>query len=80
MSKNVFADKLSVPLNGAKTAKFYINAGDGNLTIDRLRSGEPVLANGKLQYLETQGLPSRALIMSNDEATLTLNAGSAGQP
>lgn len=80
MSKNVFADKLLVPLNGAKTAKFYINAGDGNLTIDRLRSGEPVLANGKLQYLETQGLPSRTLIMSNDEATLTLNGGRAGQP
>jgi cell wall-active antibiotic response 4TMS protein YvqF len=80
MTKNVLADKLSEPLNGARTAKFYVHAGDGNLTIDRLTSGEPVLANGTLQYLENQGLPSRTLIMSNSEATLTLKGGHAGQP
>lgn len=79
MTKNVLADKLSEPLNGARTAKFYVHAGDGNLTIDRLTSGEPVLANGTLQYLENQGLPSRTLIMSNSEATLTLKGGRAGQ-
>ena len=80
MTKNVLADTLSEPLNGARTAKFYVHAGDGNLTIDRLTNGEPVLANGMLQYFENQGLPARTLIMSNSEATLTLKGGRAGQP
>jgi hypothetical protein len=80
MTKNVLADKLSEPLNGARTAKFYIHAGDGNLMVERLISGEPVLANGTLQYFERQGLPTRTLIMSNSEATLTLKGGRAGQP
>jgi len=80
MRKNLFADKLSEPLNGARTAKFYIHVGDGNLAINQLTSGEPVLANGTLQYLENQGIPSRTLIMSNSEATLTLNGGRVGQP
>ena len=80
MRKKLFADKLSEPLNGARTAKFYIHVGDGNLAIEQLTSGEPVLANGTLQYLENQGIPSRTLIVSNSEATLTLKGGRAGQP
>ena len=77
---NVLTDSLSEPLNGATTAKFDINVGDGNLTIDRLTGGEQLLAGGTLQYLENQGLPTRTLVSFLDQATLTLKASSAGQP
>ena len=80
MAKNVLTDNLSEPLNGATTAKVDINAGDGNLTIDRLTGGEQVLAGGTLQYFEKQGLPTRTLVSSNGQATLTLKGGGAGQP
>lgn len=80
MTKNVLTDKLSEPLNGATAAKFNIHAGDGNLTIDCLTSNEPMLASGKLQYFEKQGLPKRILDMSHGQATLTLKGGRAGQP
>ncbi len=80
MTKNVLIDKLSEPLNGATVAKFDIHAGDGNLTIDCFTGGEPVLASGKLQYFEKQGLPKRTLVSSSGHATLTLKGGRAGQP
>ena len=71
---------LSEPLDGATTVKVDINAGDGNLTIDRLTGGEQVLASGTLQYLENQGLPTRSVNTNNGQATLTLKASGAGQP
>jgi hypothetical protein len=80
MAKNVLTDNFSEPLNGATTAKVDINAGDGNLTIDLLAGGEPVLASGTLQYLENQGLPTRTLVTSNGQATLTLRGGDTGRP
>ena len=80
MAKNVLTDNLSEPLNGATTAKIDINAGDGNLTIDRLTGGEQVLASGTLQYFENQGPPTRTLVSSNGQATLTLRGGGTGQP
>jgi len=80
MTKNVLTDSFSEPLNGATTAKVDINAGDGNLTIDRLAGGEQVLASGTLQYFEKQGLPTRTLVFSNGQAALTLRGGGAGRP
>ncbi len=80
MAKNILTENLSEPLSGATTAKVDINAGDGNLTIDRLTGGEQVLASGTLQYLEKQGLPTRTLVSSNGQATLTLKGSSAKQP
>lgn len=80
MAKNVLTDNLSESLNGATTAKVNIHAGDGNLSIDRLTGGEQLLASGTLQYLETQGLPTRTLASSNDQATLTLRGGSSIRP
>ncbi|MDH4137931.1 MAG: cell wall-active antibiotics response protein [Anaerolineae bacterium] len=80
MAKNVLTYNLSEPLNGATTAKVDINAGDGNLTIDRLIGGEQVLASGTLQYFENQGLPTRTLVSSNGQATLTLRGGGTGRP
>jgi hypothetical protein len=43
--------------------------------IDCLTGGEPVLASGKLQYFERQGLPKRTLVSSHDQVTLTLKGG-----
>lgn len=80
MAKKVLTQNLSEPLNGAKTAKIDINLIDGNLTIDKITSGEPVLANGTLQYLENQDLPTRSVNMSNGQASFTLKAGGKGQP
>ena len=75
MAKNVLINNLSEPLNGATAAKVDINAGVGNLTIDRLTGGEQVLASGTLQYFERQGLPTRTLDSGTGEATLTLRGG-----
>ena len=77
---NVLTHNLSEPLNGATTAKVDISVGDGNLTINRLTGGEQLLAGGTLQYLEDQGQPSRTLVSSLDQATLTLKASGTGQP
>ncbi len=78
--RDVLTDFLAEPLNGAKTAKFDINPGDANLTIDRLTGGEPLLAGGDLQYLEKQGQPARTMISFLGKTTLTLRAGTARQP
>lgn len=76
---NELTHNLSEPLGEATTAKVDINAGDGNLTIDRLIGGEQVLASGTLQYLENQDLPTRSVNTSNGRATLTLRASGRGQ-
>jgi hypothetical protein len=80
MAKNVLTDNFSEPLNGATTAKVDINAGDGNLTIDRLTGGDQALASGTLQYFENQGLPTRTLVSSNGQDTLTLRGGDTRRP
>jgi len=80
MVKKVFVDQFSEPLNGAKTARIDIHAGDGNLTVDQLAVGEPALANGTLQYLENQGKPVKTRVANNGQATLTLKGSRARQP
>lgn len=80
MANNVHADTLSEPLNGTTTATVAIDTGIGNLTIDTLTDGEPVLANGTLQYLEKQGHPTHTLMSSNGQTTLTLKGESTGRP
>jgi len=80
MAKNVLTHNLSEPLNDATIAKVDINAGDGNLTIDRLTSGEQMLVSGTLQYFEDQGLPTRTLVLSNGQAALRLGASGSGRP
>ncbi len=79
MAKNVLTYNLSEPLGSATAAKINIDNGDGNMTIDGLTGGEPVLASGTLEYLEKQGLPTTTLGGSNGQATLTLKAGKGGQ-
>ena len=80
MAKNVLAESFSELLNNATTAVLDIHAGYGNLTIDGLTGGEPVLAAGVLQYLEKQGPPARTLVTSSGQATLTLKGSGAGRP
>lgn len=79
MAKNVLTHNLSEPLGGATRAKFNIDDGDGNMTIDGLTGGEQLLASGTLEYLEKLGQPTRALDSSNGQATLTLKASGGGQ-
>jgi hypothetical protein len=75
MAKNVLTHNLSLPLNGTKTATVEIDTDSGNLTIDRLPSGDNLLASGTLQYFEQQGRPTETLHSSNDQATFTLKGG-----
>jgi hypothetical protein len=80
MAKNdVLIDNLAEPLNGVTVAEVNINAGDGNVTIDRLTGGEPLLISGALQYVEKQGRPTRTMVARNDRAIFTLRGGTAGQ-
>lgn len=80
MTKSVLTYELWEPLNGVTTASVDVNAGDGNLTIDRLAIGEPALASGALQYIENQDLPIRTLVLKGGQATLTLKGGRAERP
>ena len=70
---------MSEPLGDVTTAKFDVNTGTGNLTIDRLTGGESLLAGGSLEYLESQGIPTRSLTTINDQATLAWAASGAQQ-
>jgi len=78
MANKVLTDALSEPCNGVTAVRVDIDCGPGHLTVDRLSGGEPVLASGTLQYLEKQGVPTRALVSSGGQATLTLRAGAGG--
>jgi hypothetical protein len=80
MTQNVLTENFSEPLDGAMIAKVYINAGDGNLTIDWLTGGEQMLASGALQYLENQGPPTRTLVSRDGLPTLTLEGGIDRRP
>ncbi len=80
MAKKVLTYNLSEPLSGATTAKIDINTNSGNLAIDGLSNGDPVLASGTLQYLENQQIPTRSVTTSNGQATFTLKSSDAGQP
>jgi hypothetical protein len=71
---NVPAYGLVEPLNGAKTASVNINAGIGNLTIDRLPGSEQLLASGTLQYHENQGVPERFAAVDDGHANLTVRS------
>lgn len=78
-SSNVQTDTLAEPLNGITSAKLNIDTGDGNLTVDWLTGGEPLLAGGTLQYLETLGLPARTVTTLGEQATFLLKAGEGPQ-
>jgi hypothetical protein len=80
ISDKVLTEKFTEPLNGAKSATINIDTRHGNLVVDRLDSGDQLLAAGTLEYLEKRGLPSRGLSSSNHAAKLTIHGagGSRG--
>jgi hypothetical protein len=78
--KKVLTYNLSEPLCGATTAKVDIDTASGNLMIDTLTGGEPVLASGTLEYVANQQMPSRSVDINNGQATLTLKSTSLGRP
>jgi hypothetical protein len=75
----VLTENLAEPLNGITAAQVEIDPGDGNLTIDWLTGGEPLLAGGTMQYLESIGVPARSLTIFNNQATFLLKAGESAQ-
>ncbi len=79
MANKVLTYSLSEPLNGAKTAKVDIYTGSGNLTINQLAGGEPLLASGTLQYPENQGIPTKSVTEDDGQVTLTLKGGRGAQ-
>lgn len=80
MAKNLVIDQLSEPLSGVTSAKINVYADDGNLTIDPLPGDEQLLANGTLQYFESQGRPIRTFDVNHGQATFTLKGGSSMKP
>src|SRR5512143_2969292 len=80
MAKNLFTDEFSEPINGETRASIDIHAGDGNLTIDGLSSGEPVLASGSLEYFEDQGSPTRDLEVKDGEVCLSMRGSKDVRP
>ncbi len=80
MASNLLTHNLSEPLNGATTAIVDISAGSGNLTIDRLDGGEPLLASGTLEYFEKQGLPIQSVSAGDGPTRFTLQGVESGKP
>lgn len=78
--KKVLTYNLSEPLGNATAAIIDIDTASGNLMIDALTSGEPVLASGTLEYIENQQAPTQSVDINNRRATLTLKSTSIGRP
>jgi hypothetical protein len=80
VTNKLLTNDLSEPLNGATTAKVDINAATGNLLIDKLTGAPQVLASGRLEYFEKQGLPTRTVRSDHGQVTFTLRGRDAGRP
>jgi len=79
-NKGILTYNLSEPLCGASTAKVDIDTENGNLTIDTLTGGEPVLASGTLEYIKNQAMPTRSMDIRNEHAVFTLKSTGLGRP
>lgn len=80
MARNVLTETLSEPLDGATAAMIDIHTRDGNLTVGRITTAEPLLASGTLEYLDDRDRPMRTRDASDGTVTLSLQGGKAGQP
>ena len=78
--KKILTYNLLEPLCEATTAKVDIDTASGNLTIDTLTEGEPVLASGTLEYVENQQMPTCSVDINNGQATLSVKSTSLGRP
>jgi hypothetical protein len=80
-STDMLSDILAEPLNGVKAARIEIDSASGNLIVDRLTGGEPLLASGSLQYSQKQGAPVKTLESSNGQTTFTVKVNhDTGRP
>jgi DUF4097 and DUF4098 domain-containing protein YvlB len=77
-SKVLSAD-FSAPLNGATSAKIDLSSASGNLTVDRISGNDQELANGTVQYVESQGAPTQTLNTSGGQATFALKSDGKGK-
>ena len=80
MAKKMISHNLSEPLNGIPSASFDIHTGTGNLTIDRLLSGEQLLAGGTVEYREDQDPPTPCVNTSHGRTTFALRAEGGWRP
>ncbi len=78
-NRTVRNQELAETLGAVTAAQFEINTGTGNLALNGLTGGEPLLAGGSLEYLEGQGQPERSLTTNNDQVVLKW-AASGVQP
>jgi hypothetical protein len=76
----VAVQELAEPLNEAHTSSLDFDLAQGNLAIDRLTGGEPLLVGGTLEYYENGGMPARSLSSMGGQATLALSVGSDPSP
>ena len=67
--KKILTYNLLEPLCEATTAKVDIDTASGNLTIDTLTEGEPLLASGTLEYTEKQGVPASSVTTRSGQAS-----------
>jgi hypothetical protein len=72
--------ELSEPLDGTTTATIEIHSDSGNLTIDKLAGGDPLLASGSLQYDDNQQPPTPSLNTRNGQATLSVDGRPSRRP
>ena len=75
----VLTQHLSAPIDGVTSAKYNINAGTGNLTIDPLTGSQAELVSGELEYVDSQGLPGQAINSQNGQAVVMLKANGTGK-
>jgi hypothetical protein len=75
-SQNALAvQEIAEPLNEAHTSNLDLDLDQGNLAIDSLTGGEPLLVGGTLEYYENGGMPVRSLSSMGGQASLALTVG-----
>lgn len=79
-SNELLTYMLSEPPHEVGKANVQIIADDGNLTIDPLTNGEPVLLSGQLQYFEKQCPPARTLEVTDGQMNLTIRGSRSQRP
>lgn len=76
----VAVQELAEPLNEARASSLDLDLAEGNLAIDRLTGGEPLLVGGTLEYYENGGLPARRFTSMGGHARLALTVGTDPRP
>lgn len=80
-STDLLTDILTEPLNGVNAARIVIDNESGNLIIDGLTGGDPLLVSGTLQYTQKQGAPVKILTSKDGITTFTVKVNrDTGRP